>query len=57
MGKEFTVYCDTSRQGLRHAFMQKGKVIAYASRQLKNHKCNYPTRDLELTTVVLALKI
>ncbi|KAA3470633.1 DNA/RNA polymerases superfamily protein [Gossypium australe] len=34
-----------------------GKVVAYASRQLKLHECNYPTHDLELATVVFALKI
>ncbi|TYK14592.1 DNA/RNA polymerases superfamily protein [Cucumis melo var. makuwa] len=33
------------------------KVIAYASSQLKKHECNYPTHDLELAAVVLALKI
>ena len=37
--------------------MQERKVIAYASRQLKKHECNYPTHDLELAAVVLALKI
>ena len=37
--------------------MQDGRVIAYASRQLKKHKVNYPTHDLELATVVHALKI
>ena len=37
--------------------MQKGKVVAYASRQLKSHEKNYPTHDLELTVVVFALKI
>ena len=36
--------------------MQKGKVIAYASRQLKPHEKNYPTYDLELAVVVFALK-
>ena len=36
--------------------MQNGKVIAYASRQLKNHEQNYPTHDLELVAVVFALK-
>ncbi|KAH0723069.1 hypothetical protein KY289_006113 [Solanum tuberosum] len=34
-----------------------GKVIAYASRQLKVHEKNYPTHDLELAAVVFALKI
>jgi hypothetical protein len=37
--------------------MQDGNVIAYASRQLKKHEQNYPTHDLELATVVFALKI
>ena len=37
--------------------MQNGKVIAYASRQLKEHEKNYPTHDLELAAVVFALKI
>jgi hypothetical protein len=37
--------------------MQHGKVIAYAFRQLKNHERNYPTHDLELATIVFALKI
>ena len=37
--------------------MQKGKVIAYASRQLKSHEKNYPTHDLELAAVVFVLKL
>ena len=37
--------------------MQEGRVIAYASRQLKPHEENYPTHDLELAAVVHALKI
>ena len=37
--------------------MQDGRVIAYASRQLKKHETNYPTHDLELATVVFTLKI
>ena len=37
--------------------MQDGKVVAYASRQLKTHEQNYPTHDLELAIVVFALKI
>ena len=36
--------------------MQDGKVVAYASRQLKPHEQNYPTHDLELAAVVFALK-
>ncbi|GJS49148.1 putative reverse transcriptase domain-containing protein, partial [Tanacetum coccineum] len=44
----FVVYCDASRIGLSYMLMQKGKVIAYASRQLKIHEKNYTTHDLEL---------
>ncbi|KAA0042469.1 Transposon Ty3-I Gag-Pol polyprotein [Cucumis melo var. makuwa] len=55
--KEYVIYCDASRQGLGWVLMQEGKVIAYNSRQSKKHECNYPTHDLELATVVLALKI
>lgn len=53
----FVVYCDASMVGLGCVLMQQGKVIAYASRQLKNHEKNYPTHDLELAAVVFALKI
>ena len=54
---EFVIYSDASRQGLGCVLMQHGKVIAYASRQLKSHEMNYPTHDLELAAVVFALKI
>ncbi|WVZ52463.1 hypothetical protein U9M48_003517 [Paspalum notatum var. saurae] len=55
--KSFTVYCDASKEGLGCVLMQEGKVIAYASRQLRKHEVNYPTHDLELAVVVHALKI
>jgi hypothetical protein len=55
--KPFDVFCDASRTGLGCVLMQDGRVIAYASRQLKKHKVNYPTHDLELAAVVHALKI
>jgi hypothetical protein len=45
--RDFVIYCDASRQGLGCALMQDGKVVAYASRQLKPHEENYPTHDLE----------
>jgi hypothetical protein len=54
--KEFQVYCDASRLGLGSVLMQGGRVVAYASRQLKKHETNYPTHDLELASVVHALK-
>jgi len=53
----FMVYCNASRISLGCVLIQKGKVIAYASRQLKHHKKNYPTNDLELAAFVFALKI
>jgi hypothetical protein len=55
--KRFTVYCDASRDGLGCVLMQDGRIIAYASRQLRRHELNYPTHDLELAAVVHALKI
>ncbi|GKA93574.1 putative reverse transcriptase domain-containing protein [Tanacetum coccineum] len=53
----FVVYCDASHQGLGAVLIQREKVIAYASRQLKPNKENYTTHDLELGAVVFALKI
>ncbi|GJX89248.1 putative reverse transcriptase domain-containing protein [Tanacetum coccineum] len=53
----FVIYCDASLQGLGVVLMQREKVIAYASRQLKPHEENYTTNDLELGAVIFALKI
>ncbi|GKA23962.1 putative reverse transcriptase domain-containing protein [Tanacetum coccineum] len=55
--EDFVVYCDASGIRLGCVLMQRGKVIAYASRQLKIHEENYTTHDLELGAVVFALKI
>ncbi|GKA13242.1 putative reverse transcriptase domain-containing protein [Tanacetum coccineum] len=55
--EDFIVYCDASIKGLGAVLMQREKVIAYASRQLKIHEKNYTTHDLELGAVVFALKI
>ena len=52
----FTVYTDTSREGLGCVSMQNGNVIAFTSRKLKPHEQNYPTHDLELAAVVFTLK-
>ncbi|GJS33075.1 putative reverse transcriptase domain-containing protein [Tanacetum coccineum] len=54
---DFFVYCDASHQGLGAVLRQREKFIAYASRQLKPHEENYTIHDLELGTVVFALKI
>jgi hypothetical protein len=57
MEKSFSIYCDASGQCLGCVLMQDDHVVAYASRQLRKHEENYPTHDLELATVVHALKI
>ncbi|GJS13788.1 putative reverse transcriptase domain-containing protein [Tanacetum coccineum] len=54
--ENFVVYCDASHKGLGAVIMQKDKVIAYASRQLKIHEKNYTTHDLELGAMVEARK-
>ena len=56
-GEDFVIFSDASRKGLGCVLMQKDKIIAYASRQLKRHEENYPTYDLELVAVVFAMKI
>lgn len=53
----YEVYCDESGSGLGCVLIQREHVIAYASRQLKNHEQNYPTHDLEFAAVVIALKL
>ncbi|GKE22599.1 putative reverse transcriptase domain-containing protein [Tanacetum coccineum] len=55
--ENFVVYCDTLHKGLGAVLMQREKVIAYTSRQLKVHEKNYTTYDLELGAVVFALKM
>ncbi|GJS04598.1 putative reverse transcriptase domain-containing protein [Tanacetum coccineum] len=55
--KDFMVYFNASGIGLGCMLMQRSKVIAYASRQLKIHEMNYTTYDLELGAVVFAFKI
>ncbi|GJY49691.1 putative reverse transcriptase domain-containing protein [Tanacetum coccineum] len=55
--ENFIVYCDASHNGLGAVLMQKEKVIAYASCQLKIHEKNYMTHDLKLGAVVFALKM
>ncbi|GJZ15243.1 putative reverse transcriptase domain-containing protein [Tanacetum coccineum] len=55
--KDFIIYCDASIKGLGAMLIQREKVIAYASRQLKIHEKNYTTHDLELGAVVFSLKL
>ena len=50
--KSFSIYCDASRQGLGGVLMQEGRVVAYASRQLRKHELNYLTHDLELVALL-----
>jgi hypothetical protein len=57
MEKPFSIYCHASDQGLGCVLMQDGRMVAYASQQLRKHEVNYPTHDLELAAVVHALKI
>jgi hypothetical protein len=54
--KPFDVYCDASGTGLGSVLMQEGRVISYSSRQLRRHEEHYPTHDLELAAVVMALQ-
>jgi hypothetical protein len=57
MGKLFSICCDASGQRLGSILMQAGHMVAYGSRQLRKHEAHYLTHDLELATVVHALKI
>ena len=56
-GQRYTVYCDASKDRLGCVLMQFGRVVAYGSRQLKNHEQNCPIYDMELAVIVFALKI
>ena len=51
------MYYDASRVGQGCVLMQNGRVVAYASHQLKKYEQNYPTHDLEMAAVVFSLKI
>jgi hypothetical protein len=57
MEKPFSIYCDTSGQGIGCVLMQDGHVVAYASRQLRKHEEKYLTHNLELVAIVHALNI
>ena len=51
------MFCDASKDRLGCVLMQSERVVAYGSRQQKNHEKNYPTHDMELAAIILALKI
>jgi len=53
----FEMFYDASKMGVRCVLMQDRRVVAYASRQLRENEKNYPTHDLELGVIVFALKI
>ena len=55
-GQRYTMYCDASKDGLGYVLMQSHRVVAYGSRQLKNHKQSYLTHDMELVAIFFALK-
>jgi hypothetical protein len=54
--KPFDVYYDASGTGLGGVLMQEVRVISYSSQQLRHHEEHYPTHDLELAAVVVALR-
>ena len=54
---DFVVFYDASITGLGAVLMQRGRVVAYATQQLKPHEMRYPMHDLELGAGVFALKI
>ena len=56
-GQRYIVYCDASKDRLGCVLKQSGRVMAYGSKHLKNHEWNYPTHDMELAAIVVALNI
>jgi hypothetical protein len=54
---DFLIYTDACKEGIRGVLMQEGHVICYMSRKLNEHEINYVTHDLELATIVHALKM
>lgn len=57
LSEYFSVYCDASKIGLGGVLMKNDQVVAYTSRQLKVHKRNYTSHNLELADVVFILKV
>lgn len=55
--KECIVCIDAIKEGVSGVLMQHGRVIAYESQKLKEHEQKYSAYDLELMTVIHALKM
>lgn len=53
--ESFVVYCDAFKMGLDIVLMHNGQVVVYSSRNMKIHKSNYSTHDLELVAVMFVL--
>jgi hypothetical protein len=53
----FVVYTNACKEGLGGVLMQNGHVIGYESRNIKEHERNYATHDLELSSIVHALRM
>ena len=51
------MYCVASKDGLGCVLMQSGRVVAYGSQRLKNHKQSYPTYDMELVAIIFSLRL
>jgi len=57
LDNDFLICIDVCKEGLRGILMQEGCVISYASQKLNEHEINYVTHDLELASIVHALKM
>jgi hypothetical protein len=57
MDRPFIVCTDASKEGLGAILSQDGRVISYASHKLRPHEEIYATHDLELATIVHALRL
>ena len=55
-GRRYTVYCDASKDRLGCVLIQSERVVAYGSRQCKNHDQSYLAHEMELAAIVLDLK-
>ena len=56
-GHRYRAYCDALKDELGCVLMKSKRVVAYGSRQLKNHEQSYPTHDIRLVAIVFGFKI